>query len=44
MKLFWTTDAGVEGFPYWIAPRVKKVVGLEITPEMIDLAERKSNS
>lgn len=25
---------------YWIAPRVKKVVGLEITPEMIDLAER----
>jgi SAM-dependent methyltransferase len=25
---------------YWIAPRVKKVVGLEITPEMIDLAEK----
>ena len=25
---------------YWIAPRVKKVVGLEITPEMIELAER----
>jgi SAM-dependent methyltransferase len=25
---------------YWIAPRVKKVVGVEITPEMIDLAER----
>jgi SAM-dependent methyltransferase len=25
---------------YWIAPRVRKVVGLEITPEMIDLAER----
>lgn len=25
---------------YWIAPKVKKVVGLEITPEMIDLAER----
>jgi SAM-dependent methyltransferase len=24
---------------YWIAPRVKKVVGLEITPEMIELAE-----
>ena len=25
---------------YWIAPRVKKVVGLEITPEMIELAEK----
>jgi SAM-dependent methyltransferase len=25
---------------YWIAPKVKKVVGLEITREMIDLAER----
>jgi cyclopropane fatty-acyl-phospholipid synthase-like methyltransferase len=25
---------------YWIAPRVKKVVGLEVTPEMIDLAGR----
>jgi SAM-dependent methyltransferase len=25
---------------YWIAPRVKKVVGLEVTPEMIDLAEK----
>ncbi len=25
---------------YWIAPRVKKVVGLEITPEMIRLAEK----
>jgi len=25
---------------YWIAPRVKKVVGLEGTPEMIQLAER----
>ena len=25
---------------YWIAPRVKKVIGLEITPEMIELAER----
>ncbi|HVP80504.1 MAG TPA: class I SAM-dependent methyltransferase [Thermodesulfobacteriota bacterium] len=24
---------------YWIAPRVKKVVGVEITPEMINLAE-----
>jgi len=24
---------------YWIAPRVKKAVGLEITPEMIDLAK-----
>jgi len=27
-------------FSYWIAPRVRKVVGLEITPEMIDLAEK----
>jgi len=27
-------------FSYWIAPKVSKVVGLEITPEMIDLAER----
>ena len=27
-------------FSYWIAPRVKKVIGLEITPEMIELAER----
>ena len=26
-------------FSYWIAPKVKKVVGLEITPEMIALAE-----
>ena len=26
-------------FSYWIAPRGKKVVGLEITPEMIELAE-----
>lgn len=26
-------------FSYWIAPRVKKVIGLEVTPEMIDLAE-----
>ncbi len=25
---------------YWIAPRVKKVVGLEVTPEMIELAEK----
>jgi len=25
---------------YWIAPMVKKVIGLEISPEMIDLAER----
>ena len=24
---------------YWIAPKVRKVVGLEVTPEMIDLAE-----
>jgi SAM-dependent methyltransferase len=27
-------------FSYWIAPRVKKVVGLEISPQMIDLAEK----
>ncbi len=27
-------------FSYWIAPRVKKVIGLEVTPEMIELAER----
>lgn len=25
---------------YWIAPKVKKVIGLEITPGMIELAER----
>lgn len=25
---------------YWIAPKVKKVIGLEVTPEMIDLAEK----
>ena len=25
---------------YWIAPRVKRVIGLEVTPEMLDLAER----
>ncbi len=25
---------------YWIAPKVKKVLGLEVTPEMIELAER----
>ena len=27
-------------FSYWIAPRVKQVVGLEVTPAMIELAER----
>ncbi len=27
-------------FSYWIAPGVKKVVGLEVTPEMIEAAER----
>jgi SAM-dependent methyltransferase len=27
-------------FSYWIAPKVKKVVGLEITQEMIDLARK----
>jgi SAM-dependent methyltransferase len=26
-------------FSYWIAPKVRKLVGLEITPEMIELAE-----
>ncbi len=26
-------------FSYWIAPKVRKVVGLEVTPEMVDLAE-----
>ncbi len=26
-------------FSYWMAPKVRKVVGLEVTPEMIDLAE-----
>lgn len=31
-------------FSYWIALRVKKVVGLEITPEMIDLAEKHRTS
>jgi len=31
-------------FSYWIAPRVKKVVGLEITPGMIDLAEKNRTS
>lgn len=25
---------------YWIAPKVKKVIGLEVTPEMIELAEK----
>jgi SAM-dependent methyltransferase len=25
---------------YWIAPKVKKVVGLEVTPEMVELAEK----
>jgi cyclopropane fatty-acyl-phospholipid synthase-like methyltransferase len=29
---------------HWIAPRVKKVIGLEITPEMIDLAEKKKTA
>ncbi len=27
-------------FSYWIAPKVKKVIGLEATPEMIQLAEK----
>ncbi len=25
---------------YWIAPRVKRVIGMEVTPEMVDLAEK----
>ena len=25
---------------YWIAPRVKEVIGLEVTPQMIELAEK----
>jgi SAM-dependent methyltransferase len=29
---------------HWIAPRVRKVVGLEVTPEMIDLAKRNRRS
>jgi len=29
-------------FSYWIAPKVKKGSGLEITREMIDLAEKKT--
>jgi cyclopropane fatty-acyl-phospholipid synthase-like methyltransferase len=31
-------------FSYWIAPRVKKVVGLEVTTEMIELAEKHRTS
>ena len=27
-------------FCYWIAPRIRQVVGLEVTPEMIELAKR----
>jgi len=35
-------DFGCGGgrFSYWIAPKVRRVVGLEVTPEMIELAER----
>jgi len=35
-------DFGCGGgrFSYWIAPKVKKAVGLEKTPEMVDLAEK----
>ena len=29
---------------HWIAPRVKKVLGLEVTPEMLDLAEQNRTS
>ncbi len=29
---------------YWIAPKVKRVVGLEVTPEMIQLAEKNRTS
>ncbi|MCJ7748115.1 MAG: class I SAM-dependent methyltransferase [Desulfobacterales bacterium] len=35
---------GTGRLSYWIAPRVKKVVGLEITPEMIQLAEKNRTS
>lgn len=33
-------DFGSGRIDYWIAPRVRKVVGLEVTPEMIELAEK----
>jgi SAM-dependent methyltransferase len=29
---------------YWLAPRVRKVIGLEVTPEMIRLAEERRKS
>ncbi len=29
---------------YWMAPKVKKVLGLEVTPKMIDLAEQNRTS
>jgi len=29
---------------YWVAPKVNRVLGLEVTPEMIDLAERNRTS
>lgn len=29
---------------YWVAPRVKKVIGLEVTPGMIELAEKHRTS
>jgi len=32
--------SGSGRFSYWIASRVKKVVGLEVTAEMVELAER----
>jgi SAM-dependent methyltransferase len=35
---------GTGRISHWIAPRVKKVVGLEITPEMLDLAEKNRRS
>jgi SAM-dependent methyltransferase len=35
---------GTGRLSYWIAPRVKKVVGLEITPKMIQLAEKNRTS
>lgn len=31
-------------FSYWIAPKVRKVIGLEGTPEMIQLAEKNRNA
>ena len=40
MKFVLDFGCGSGRFSYWIARWVKKVVGLEVTPEMIDLAEK----